>query len=111
MIWPKGHLINMEITDINPGIQYIQQNGKTNDLDKSQNSSAEKNQFSAEDKVDLSAESKEMKKIKDILATTPDVRTEKVAELKKLVESGQYEIKSDTVADKMVKDSIWEINR
>lgn len=103
--------MSMKITDIPPDIQYIQQNGKTPALDKSQNSPAEKNQFSAEDKVDLSAESKEMKKIHDVLATTPDVRAEKVAELKKLVESGQYEVKSDAVADKMVKESIWEMNR
>lgn len=103
--------MDMKITDINPDTQYIQQNGKTTALDKNQDSPAEKNEFSAEDKVDLSAESKEMKKIHDILATTPDVRTEKMSELKKLVESGQYEVKSETVVDKMIKDSIWEMNR
>ncbi len=92
-------------------IQYIQQNGKTPEVDKAQTSPGVKNQPSGEDKVDLSAESKEMKKIHDVLAVTPDVRTERVEALKKSVESGQYDVKSDALATKMIKDFLSEMNQ
>lgn len=95
--------MSMKITDIPPEIRCIQQNGKTTTLDKSQNSPAGKNPFSAE--------SKEMKKIHDVLAVTPDVRAERVDALKKLIESGQYDVKSDALASKMIKDFLTETNQ
>ena len=104
----------MKIPDIHQDgnvIHYVQQNGKTAPVEKGQVQPEGKNSLSGEDRVDLSAESKDIKKIHDVLATTPDVRTEKVEALKKLVESGQYEVKSDAVADKMLKEFLWEMNR
>jgi negative regulator of flagellin synthesis FlgM len=92
-------------------IHYVQQNGKTVPVEKGQVKPEGKNTFPGEDGLDLSAESKDIEKIHDVLAATPDVRTEKVEALKKLVESGQYKVKSDAVADKMLKDFLWEKNR
>jgi flagellar biosynthesis anti-sigma factor FlgM len=104
----------MKISSINQdkqAIQYIQQGQKISQVDK--NSSAQDGQkiFGGPDKVDLSAESKEMKKIYDVLASTPEVRAERVAELKKLVDADQYQVKSEDLADKMVKDFILELNK
>ena len=104
----------MKISDISQDgnvIQYVQQNGKTTALGKNQISPAEQNQSPAEDKVDLSAESKEMNKIHDVLAATPDVRTEQVDALKKSIESGQYDVKSDALATKMIKEFLTETNQ
>jgi negative regulator of flagellin synthesis FlgM len=104
----------MKISNINQdnqAIQYIQQGQKTCSVDKNQSVQDAQKVFTGPDKVDLSAESKEMKKIYDVLASTPDTRTERVAELKKLVETGQYQVKSEDVADKMVKDFILELNK
>ena len=52
-----------------------------------------------------------MKKIHEILATTPEVRTEKVAELKKAVAEGPYKVKTEDIAYKMVKEMVLEVNR
>ena len=104
----------MKISDISQDgntIQYVQQNGKTTALGKNQISPLDENQFSAEDKVDLSAESKDMNKIHDVLAATPDVRTERVDALKKSIESGQYDVKSDALATKMIKEFLTETNQ
>jgi flagellar biosynthesis anti-sigma factor FlgM len=104
----------MKISNVNQdkqAIQQIQQGVKPSPVDKNQSAQDGQRIYSGPDKVDLSSESKEMKKIYDVLASTPDTRPERVAELKKLVESGQYEVKSEDVADKMVKDFILELNK
>ncbi len=66
---------------------------------------------SGADRVDLSPQSREMKKIHEILATTPELRTERVAELKKAVDDGTYQVRSDDVAEKMVQEMALCLNR
>ncbi len=66
---------------------------------------------SGADRVELSPQSREMNKIHEILAQTPEVRTEKVAELKKAVEEGTYQVRPEDVAEKMVQEMALEINR
>ncbi len=101
----------MKLTEIPPDaatVSYVQQSGKV--APQTMQAPSRIGQAPAEDKVDLSPESKEMKRMHDILAATPDIRSERVDALKNLVESGQYEIKSDEVASKMIKDFIAEMN-
>ena len=52
-----------------------------------------------------------MNKIHEVLNATPDVRTEKVEALKKQVESGQYEVNSNSLAEKMLKEFLFDMNR
>jgi flagellar biosynthesis anti-sigma factor FlgM len=52
-----------------------------------------------------------MKKIHEILASTPEVRTEKVAALKNAISQGTYNVKTGDVADKMVQEMALEVNR
>ncbi len=59
--------------------------------------------------VNLSPALKEAQAIKEIIASEPDVREDKVAELKERIESGKYEIDHQAVADKMVDSFIDEI--
>lgn len=65
----------------------------------------------ATDKVEISSQSRDLKKIQDVLAMTPDVRTEKVAALKKAIDEGTYQVKAEDIADKMLKEIIMEMNR
>ncbi|MBN1352605.1 flagellar biosynthesis anti-sigma factor FlgM [candidate division KSB1 bacterium] len=50
-----------------------------------------------EKQIDLTDE--EINKIVDAYMNLPDVRTEKVARLKALIESGQYKIEAEQLAD------------
>ncbi len=59
--------------------------------------------------VNLSQASKEAQRIREIILSEPDVREEKVAELKRQIESGEYKIDHDAVADKLVDSFIDEI--
>ena len=53
----------------------------------------------------------ENKRIAEIIESTPDVRKDKIAAIKKAVRDGSYRIKSEYIARKMVKELIFEINR
>ena len=49
-----------------------------------------------------------MNKIKDVIRNTPDVRADRVADLKKRVESGQYEVDADRLAENLLRESLRE---
>jgi negative regulator of flagellin synthesis FlgM len=55
-------------------------------------------------KADLSARGKEMASAKRVADQAPDVREEKIAELKRRIAAGRYEVNPDKIADKMVDD-------
>lgn len=56
----------------------------------------------ASDKVEISTGTQDMQKMRQILANTPSVRSEMVATLKRQIESGEYEVPSQEIADKML---------
>ena len=60
--------------------------------------------------VHLSQTSKEAQLIREVISTEPDVREEKVTELKEKIESGRYEINHEAVANKLVDSFLDEIS-
>ncbi len=52
----------------------------------------------------ISTKGKEMVRAKAIATQTPDVREDKIAELKKRIAEGKYHVDSDAVADRLVDD-------
>ncbi len=64
---------------------------------------------SSGDRVEFSARSKEMQKIYEILQASPDVRSEKVADLKRRIEEGRYRVDSEGVAEKIIRESLLDV--
>lgn len=62
-----------------------------------------------EDKVSLSDTSRDMQTAKQAIASSQDIRQEKVNELKQAVASGRYEIDAGKVAEKMIGSIISEV--
>jgi negative regulator of flagellin synthesis FlgM len=60
--------------------------------------------------VNLSTASKEAQIAKKIIESEPDVREGKVAEIRERIESGNYNIDNEAVADKIVDSFIDEIS-
>lgn len=60
----------------------------------------------ASEKILLSDLGKEVAKIHDQIKKTPDVRTEKVQELKQKIDSGNYYVSSDKIAGKILEDIV-----
>jgi negative regulator of flagellin synthesis FlgM len=101
----------MKVSDIkDTSAQMIQQYQRNDNYaaasaDKQVNSAAVR----PEEKVDLSTKAKEIQQAKVELAKLPDVREEKVQEIKSQVDKGTYNVSGEKIADKMVKESIVDI--
>jgi negative regulator of flagellin synthesis FlgM len=59
------------------------------------------------DTVVLSDTAKKIQETQTQLKAIPDVREDKVALLKEQIENGTYEIDEEKIADKMLKDSLF----
>ncbi len=95
----------MKLTDV---IAQIQTENKIKVKKNVQTSEATAGAVAAKDSVSLSSGSLEVQKIRDILQETPDVRTEKVEELKARIAGGEYKVDSRQLADKMLADLLSE---
>jgi flagellar biosynthesis anti-sigma factor FlgM len=91
--------------------QYIEQTQKSKQPEKNQVSQSPGTTSQQTDRVDLSDQSKEMKKIYNVQQMAPDIRTDRVNEVKKLIEENRYQVDSKAVADKMIKESIFDLTR
>ena len=62
-----------------------------------------------DDKVSLSDASRDMQTAKQAVSSSPDIRLEKVNEIKQAVADGRYEIDAGKVAEKMIGSIIDEV--
>ena len=77
--------------------------------ERSPTTSGNQAQAAATDRVELSPRSKEMAKAAEALARTPEVRRQKVEELKAAVANGTYQVDEDKVAEKMILNMLEDI--
>ncbi len=55
------------------------------------------------EKVDISPQAREIQRIKAALEQIPEVRSKKVEEIRRLVETGQYKVDLQAVSDKLLQ--------
>jgi negative regulator of flagellin synthesis FlgM len=63
----------------------------------------------SEEKVALSNQSRDLVQIKKTIDQLPEIREDKVNELKTQIEKGVYTIQSDKIAEKMIGESLIDI--
>ena len=56
------------------------------------------------DYVALSTQARDFQTIRKALSGVPDIRKERVAELKKLYDAGEYHVNAEAIAEKMVSN-------
>lgn len=56
--------------------------------------------------VNLSSKAQDMKKMKEIATNTPDVDEAKVARLQALIDSGNYKVDAESIANRMVDEQL-----
>ena len=96
----------MEI-DKNQGIQMNAYVNNLNDKNKADATGAKAETTPVKtDTVVISDAAKQVQEFTAQLDKMPDVREDKVAELKKQVENGTYEIRADETAEKLLKDHL-----
>ena len=60
----------------------------------------------SKDEVVLSSEAKQIQRAKELIDALPDIREEKVAEIRARIEAGEYEIDGERIAEKMIQESL-----
>ena len=94
----KPPLINLEA--------YIK-NGKDKRVNEASNAEGGK-EILKTDKVILSPKAKEIQQAKLLLSSFAEVREEKVAQIKKEIENGTYQVESQKLAEKLLKDHLLD---
>lgn len=79
--------------------------GKNSKLEKNKEVASQA-QREASAKVALSPRAQEMKKIKELALSSPDVDEAKVKKFQELIDKGLYKTDSKSIADKMVDQSL-----
>ena len=63
----------------------------------------------ATEKVDISSRAKDIQLAKTVINSLPDIREDKVQELKTQIDQGNYKVDSGKIAEKMVRESLIDI--
>jgi negative regulator of flagellin synthesis FlgM len=98
----------MEITNKNQGISidaYVKQAQVQPKTDPAVEKDAQPQGLKT-DTVVISDTAKRIQEAQKQIQTIPDVRADKVAELRTQIENGTYEIKPDAIAGNMIKESL-----
>ena len=98
----------MKISDQNASVNidaYINQVKKNQEADPSAESTAQ--QQRKRDSVELSKTAKELQTARKLMEQVPEIRTDKVAHLKAQIENGTFEIDPDKLAEKLIKESLF----
>ena len=97
----KNHIVSLEayVQKVNSGKKVGEQGEKQKSLNDVR---------TGEEKVQLSTRAKDIQRIKKIINTVPDIRTEKVNQLKRSIEDGTYNVKGEKVAEKMIRESLLD---
>jgi negative regulator of flagellin synthesis FlgM len=67
-----------------------------------------KTEEGADKSVMDSGQTYDMQKIREAVENSPDIREGKVAPLKKMITSGEYQVNAREVADKMIKEFLLD---
>lgn len=85
----------------------VKNNSKTSSADSTQ-AAAEGSQAT---RVALSPRAQELKKIKEMANSAPDVDMSKVEKFKRLIAEGKYKVDAQAVADKMVDEHVMSAGK
>jgi negative regulator of flagellin synthesis FlgM len=100
----------MKISDVkDTSAQMVQQYQKSDSFVANSDKPATNTAAKPEEKVDLSTTAKDIQQASNALSSLPDVREQKVAEIKSQVQQGTYNVSGDKIAGKMVGESIVDI--
>jgi negative regulator of flagellin synthesis FlgM len=58
------------------------------------------------DEIVLSPEARQIQQAKELIDSLPDIREEKVAEIRARIEAGEYQIDGEKIAEKMIEESL-----
>ncbi|PWB78546.1 MAG: flagellar biosynthesis anti-sigma factor FlgM [Candidatus Methylomirabilota bacterium] len=88
---------------INPRLNRVQ-----DAAERSESKESAQTRNASGDRVELSEAAKTLQQARTLLAASPEVRAEKVAELKSMIQRGVYNVKGREVAAKMIGRGLFD---
>jgi negative regulator of flagellin synthesis FlgM len=79
----------------------VQESGKNPETDNKEGAQKSDN---SKDKISLSGRAKEINELKVIIEELPDIRTDRVDEVKRTIDAGNYNVDSLKVAEKVLEE-------
>ncbi len=61
------------------------------------------------EKVNLSAAARDIQQLRNVISGLPDIREDKVQELKSRIEQGSYGVSGEKIAEKIADESFFDI--
>lgn len=100
----------MKIIDLKneQAVQFVNQGNKGAPAEKTRAAAEGAKTPAAADRVEISSRSRDLNRIHEVLARTPDIRSEKVEALKKAVAEGKYQVSAENLAAKMIREILAE---
>ena len=100
----------MKISDVKDvSAQMVQQYQKNDNYSATSDKQTANAAAKPEEKVDLSTKAKDIQQVNNALSAVPDVREQKVQEIKSQVDKGTYDANAEKIAGKMVGESLVDI--
>jgi negative regulator of flagellin synthesis FlgM len=100
----------MKVSDVKDvTAQMVQQYQKNDSFVANSDQQATNATVKPEEKVDLSTKAKDIQQVQNALSSVPDVREQKVTDIKSQVQQGTYNVSGEKIAGKMVGESIVDI--
>ena len=100
----------MKIIDVaGPSIKQLKDSEPAAKAEEAKKRARKDGQGAQSDRVEISDQSRLATKAQGVVKATPEVRTERVEALKAQVESGEYEVDPDKVAEKIVDEHLSEL--
>jgi negative regulator of flagellin synthesis FlgM len=91
------------LASFNPGVQRVD-NGSAQPV-RTRADGAEAGQ-SDSDRIELSVRSREIQHLDGMIRSTPDVRADRVEQIKSALQAGTYNVKAEMIADKIIGGNI-----
>ncbi|MDD5558272.1 flagellar biosynthesis anti-sigma factor FlgM [Candidatus Methylomirabilis sp.] len=90
-------------TNINPHLNRVQ-----DAAERSESKEPTPAREASADRVELSGAARALQQARQLLAASPEVRLEKVTELKSLIQKGAYNVRGEAVAAKMLGQGLFD---
>jgi len=96
----------MEINGTNPLIGLTKNVQRLDSLQQSERNQITGGGNSDSDRLELSVRSREISHLEELIQSTPDVREDRVNQVRSQIERGTYNIKAEKIAEKIIGGSL-----
>jgi len=98
----------MEINGTNPLIGLIKNVQRLDSPQQSERSQVSSGVHSDSDRLELSVRSREISHLEELIQSTPDIREDRVNQIRNALDSGTYNVKAEKIAEKIIGGNLLD---